>query len=46
MNDEIHVTVHHEDDAYWAEVIEMPGCFATGDTLEEALQHLADAMKL
>jgi predicted RNase H-like HicB family nuclease len=31
--------VHEEDDhevgGYWAEVIELPGCFASGDTLDE-----------
>lgn len=27
--------IHHEDGSYWAEVSELPGCFAAGDTLDE-----------
>src|SRR5450755_1441050 len=26
----LHVDVHHEDGSYWAEVRELPGCFASG----------------
>lgn len=26
--------IHTEGDGYWAEVKELPGCFATGDTVE------------
>ncbi len=30
------VLVHEEEDGvYWAEVEELPGCFASGDTLDE-----------
>jgi predicted RNase H-like HicB family nuclease len=33
------VIVHEEEDheigGYWAEVVELPGCFASGDTLDE-----------
>ena len=33
------VIVHEEEDSeaggYWAEVVELPGCFASGDTLDE-----------
>jgi predicted RNase H-like HicB family nuclease len=33
------IIVHEEEDqevgGYWAEVIELPGCFASGDTLDE-----------
>ncbi len=27
--------VHEEDGSYWAEVKELPGCFASGRNLEE-----------
>ena len=29
-----------QDDSWSAEILEFPGCFATGDTAEEALQNL------
>ena len=34
------VLVHEEEDkevgGYWAEVVELPGCFASGDTLDDS----------
>lgn len=38
------VTVHNEDGSYWAEVKELPGCFAAGDTPEELSEALAEAI--
>lgn len=35
-----------EDDAFIAEVPELPGCMAHGDTQEEALANVKDAMRL
>lgn len=43
---ELHVRVHHEDGAYWAEVVELPGCFASGDTLDELAAALKEAVAL
>ena len=42
------VQVHHEhqDDSYWAEVPELPGCFASGDTLDELAESLNEAIAL
>lgn len=40
------VTVHHEDGSFWAEVDQMPGCFAAGDTEEEMWECLREAMSL
>lgn len=41
------VTVHPEDDgSFWAEVTELPGCFASGDDLPELWQALAEAIGL
>lgn len=41
------IEVHHEDDdTYWAEVRELPGCFASGDTFDELLDALAEAISL
>lgn len=36
--------VHSEDGILWAEVEEMPGCFATGDSIEELEESLTEAM--
>lgn len=35
-----------EDDAYIAEVPELPGCMAHGDTYESALKNVKDAIHL
>ena len=35
-----------EDEVFIAEVPEFPGCMAHGDTQEEALRHVNDAMGL
>lgn len=40
------VRVRHEDSSYWAEVIELPGCFATSDSLDELKQSLEEAVRL
>ncbi len=40
------VRVHHEDGSYWAEVMEMPGCFVSGDSIEEIREALAEAIGL
>lgn len=46
MSREYHARVHREDDSFWAEVIELPGCFAAGDSLDELRESLAEAMSL
>ena len=41
------VDVHHEDDdCYWAEVRELPGCFASGESLDELREALAESISL
>lgn len=35
------VLIHREDGHYWAEVHELPGCFACGETLDELRESLA-----
>jgi predicted RNase H-like HicB family nuclease len=40
------VRVHHEEGSYWAEVVELPGCFATGDTLDELKDGIEEAARL
>jgi predicted RNase H-like HicB family nuclease len=43
---ELIAAVHHEDGTYWAEVADLPGLFATGDTLDELLEALMEAYVL
>jgi predicted RNase H-like HicB family nuclease len=35
-----------EDDSYWADVAELPGCFASGDTLDELFDSLKEGVAL
>ena len=40
------VIVHRaEEDGFWAEVPAIPGCATQGETYEEVLRNLADAIK-
>lgn len=42
-----HVTTHEEEDgSLWAEVDELPGCFASGDDFDELWENLAEAVGL
>lgn len=38
------LTVHFEEDHVWAEVEDLPGCFASGRDLEELKESLAEAI--
>ena len=38
------VKVHEEDGSYWAEVLDLPGCFASGRTLDELREALGEAL--
>jgi predicted RNase H-like HicB family nuclease len=40
------IQIHIEGDAYWAEVPELPGCFAAGSTLDELFASLRDGVSL
>lgn len=40
------VEVREEGDGYWARVPELPGCFASGRTLEELRDALGEAVGL
>ena len=46
MSDTYTVAVHQEDDTLWAEVEELPGCFATGRDLAELEEALVEAITL
>lgn len=44
---EFTANVHHEEDgSYWAEVVELPGCFASGFDLNELSEALAEAIEM
>jgi predicted RNase H-like HicB family nuclease len=43
---EITLTVHEEDGGFWSEITELPGCFASGGTLGELHEALADVVGL
>ena len=43
---ELHAIVHEEDGAYWAEVKELPGCFASGRDLDEVKEALIEAIEM
>lgn len=43
---ELHVDVHHEEGSYWAEVRELPGCFASGDNAAELIESIEEAVAL
>lgn len=42
-----HLDIHAEDDgSYWGEVRELPGCFASGFSMDELLEAAFEAMQL
>jgi predicted RNase H-like HicB family nuclease len=43
---ELTAKVHLESGSYWAEVQELPGCFAAGNTLDELLESLREGVDL
>ena len=43
---ELTVRVNEEGGSYWAEVVELPGCFASGDTLDELREALDEAVRM
>ena len=38
--------IHAEDGSYWADVPELPGVFATGETLDELFESLREGVVL
>lgn len=41
----IKAIVHEEVGGYWAEVPSMPGCYTQGDTMEELVSNLQEAIE-
>ncbi len=40
------VNIHLEDGSCWADVPELPGCFASGDTLDELFNSVREGIQL
>lgn len=36
--------IHEEDGSFWAEVVELPGCFSSGETLDELQEAAVEAI--
>lgn len=43
---EFHAIVHEEDGSLWAEVEELPGCFASGKDLNELTEAVIEAISM
>lgn len=43
---ELHAQIRQEDGSYWAQVAELPGCFASGRSLDELAEALNEAISL
>ena len=41
---EVTVVVHRERKSFWSEIKELPGCFASGGTLDELREALEEAI--
>ncbi len=42
----IRVVVHQEDDgSYWADSVDAPGCFTVGETIDDTLHNMQDAVR-
>jgi predicted RNase H-like HicB family nuclease len=38
--------VRHEQGWHWAEVVQLPGCFASGETIDELIDALRESIRL
>ncbi|HEX3040583.1 MAG TPA: type II toxin-antitoxin system HicB family antitoxin [Solirubrobacterales bacterium] len=43
---ELTARIHIENGSYWADVPELPGCFASGETLDELFASLQEGVAL
>jgi predicted RNase H-like HicB family nuclease len=43
---ELTANIHSEDGSYWADVPELPGCFASGNSLDELFDSLREGIRL
>lgn len=40
------VRIHPEDGMYWAEIDELPGCFASGESMSELVEAIQEAVSM
>jgi predicted RNase H-like HicB family nuclease len=40
------VLIHRENNSYWGECPEFPGCFSQGETTEELMENMREAVEL
>ena len=40
------VLIHKEEERYWGECPELPGCFSQGDTPDELMDNMKEAIEL
>ncbi len=38
------VVLHKDEDGFWAEVPALKGCFSQGETMEEAIENIKEAI--
>jgi predicted RNase H-like HicB family nuclease len=43
---ELTANIHREEGSYWADVAELPGCFASGTSLDELFDSLREGIQL
>lgn len=43
---ELQADIREEDGTFWAEVRELPGCFASGESIAELIEALREAVAL
>jgi antitoxin HicB len=41
-----HFKIHKEEDGFWAECVELKGCVTQGDTMEELIENMNEALNL
>ncbi len=46
MATELTIEVHKEDNKYWGQVVEMPGCFGAGRTLDGLRESIEESIKM
>jgi predicted RNase H-like HicB family nuclease len=39
------IVIHYEPEGFWAEVPSIPGCVSQGDTLEELILNIQEAIE-
>lgn len=47
MQRKFSVLIYQEEDGtFWGEVAELPGCFSQGETVDELLEHMKEAIEV